>query len=133
MRLFVTLIVTGLVCTGWAQESAAVSKMQANADTDEIEVTVSSSEPYYVGAEKHILCIGDESFSRSRLVDTEDGNELVFLIPVSKYNALQSGDEVYMVYGSAMLEIVRNQEVSKSDLENRYWELGQFNPEMTEE
>lgn len=136
--IFTFLLFTGMGCVGSKEASNAgqepVSPSPAKSQVDikqvvlvenTVEFMLTSNEGFYVGANEHILYIGDQSFHRYKqgnLDDQEGKSFLNYYIPQSKFNSLKDGAKMFLSYG----RYVEGDEVDS----NSYWDLGTFSSSM---
>lgn len=98
-----------------------------------VEFTVESSKKFYVGGNIHILHIGNKSFGHSKNGKSGNKYTLTFLIPVSEFNSLINGSEIWMSYGNKISKKdLTEDEIKKMEKSNpnAFWYLGKFNKSM---
>jgi hypothetical protein len=105
MKNKITLFVTCMCFLFFATKSMAQEKantsITAVKKTDQtVEVTVTSSKPFYMGNNIHILHIGNKEFTHSKQTKDNEKGILTFFIPVADYNSIAVGTDVWMSYGN---------------------------------
>lgn len=92
-----------------------------------VEFTISSTKPFYVGGNIHVLHIGDKEFRLSKQTKGKL-NTITFFIPESDFNALTEGANVYMVYGQPFKKQPTDQEIElySTQFPNSFWSFGKF-------
>jgi hypothetical protein len=113
-----------------AQENVKIEITKVQLNNKTVEFTVTSTKPFYVGGNIHILHIGKNDFKHSK----QGKYTLTFLIPLADFNSLTEGTDVWLSYG----KISVNNEVDKSTIENMCkqnsnvcWSLGKFSKQLT--
>lgn len=104
-----------------------------------VELTVTNSDEFYVGALPFVLKIGDKTFSKSRHPDNGDIHTLIFLIPSEVFAQLEESAAVDLGYGR--VEVVAASSSSSTALSKpsfpseagkRQWSLGGLNKQQLE-
>lgn len=99
MRACLLLLAVVLSVSTRAQDTKKISVGPVITEGAKVLLTVSATEPFYVGDNTHVLHIGHQRFALyiQRSDDTE--NSLTFLIPAEAFGQLPEGAPMYLTYG----------------------------------
>lgn len=115
-----------------AQQDASITKIIQNGQR--MELTVSSSIPFYVGGNIHILHIGKKDFALSKQSNKDGKGVITFYIPVEEFNALTEGEYIWMSYGNkfdkAPDPLLDPAKFCKENPKT-CWALGKFSKQLT--
>lgn len=130
--LFIACISFIFSNTAFAQSDAAITKIIQNGER--MELTISSSKPFYVGGNIHILHIGKKDFSLSKQSNKDGKGVITFYIPIEEFNALTEGEYVWMSYGNKFHK-VPDPTIDPTEFCNQNsktcWALGKFSKQLT--
>ena len=93
---------------------------------DQVEVTLSSPEPFYVGSRPFALHVGDRVFTRSQQTDLETESLLTFFLDVSEFKGLIEGEEMILVYGLENPPAEKTAPAAPGTFRSPFWRLGPF-------
>lgn len=131
--LFIACISFIFSDNAFAQSNASITKVIQNGN--KIELTVSSSKPFYVGGNIHILHIGKKDFSMSKQNNKDGKGVITFYIPVEEFNNLTEGDYIWMSYGNKFKKIPDpTTDPAKFCKQNpkKCWALGKFSKKLSD-
>ncbi|MGZ4034629.1 MAG: hypothetical protein ACXVDT_15615 [Bacteroidia bacterium] len=114
-------------CIAQDNAKAKITSVTQNAQT--VEFTVESTKPFYVGGNVHILHVGNKDFKLSRQTKKDGKGILTFLIPVSEWNSLTEGADVWITYGDLFKNATDQQTDIKALCEKnpqKCWYLNKF-------
>jgi hypothetical protein len=94
--------------------------------------TITSTNEFYVGNNKHILRIGNKEFDLYEQNNIDGKGKITFFIPKADYDLLKEGTRAYLTYG----EIGDNEndtEIEKLCKQNLSpcWSLGRFSKKLS--
>lgn len=113
-------------------QSASITKIIQNGER--IELTISNSQPFYVGGNIYILHIGKTDFSLSKQNNRDGKGAITFYIPVAEFNNLIEGDYIWMSYGNKFKKApdptIDPAKFCKKNSKTS-WALGKFSKQLT--
>lgn len=97
-----------------------------------IELTIQSTEAFYVGNNIFLLHIGNSMFHKYKQTDEEGKGKLTYLIPASDYAKLIDGEKLYLTYGVLFAPNKSDQDLQNvcRDNPNAAKYLGDFSTKM---
>ncbi|MBA3971668.1 MAG: hypothetical protein H0X46_05895 [Bacteroidetes bacterium] len=135
MKHFILILLTSLSLLSFSkvssQDKASITKVLLNGQR--IELTITSSKPFYVGGNVHILHIGKKDFSLSKQSNLDGKGIITFYIPTEEFNALPEGEDVWMTYGDKFKKRTEKRDPAVFCKKNPKvcWFLGKFSKQLS--
>ncbi len=98
-----------------------------------VELSISSTKSFYVGAHGYTLFINNQPFRRSTSKIKSETKQIImtFFIPLSEYQKLADNSNMVLVYGEKMPEELTRPKAKSSSITaekgRNYWKLNSLN------
>ncbi len=117
----------------FAQEKAKTEITSVIQNAQTVELTIESTTPFYFGGNVHILHIGNNDFKMYKQTKNNGKGQLTYLIPISDWNTLTNGADVWVTYGN-LFKTSPDQNIDIKTLcekaPQKCWYLGKFNADL---
>lgn len=107
---------------------ASITKIETKNET--VEITITTTSRFKMGANPYVLYMGDHFFNKSLHPQGSKGNVLVFYVPKGEFNEVQNGSTVFLSYGLQSKSSFQAS-AKTGELSGKYWKLGKLNKEIS--
>ena len=132
MKINSTLLMLGLFLSIQVSFSQNLTNLSIDILQKEstVEIVITSQEPFYIGAQSHVLHIADKTFAKNSYTSVDGNSVMVFPIPIQEFEQLPDNVEMVLVYGKQQVRLSDESDKQKSQNKPRYtgkhWTLGKL-------
>jgi len=113
----------------FAQATQGTFVLEAIQKGEQVELTISSDKPFYVGGNVHVLHIGKSTYAHTRQSKGGAKYFMTFLIPHIDYLLFSESDAVWMTYGNPATGEKMDIKALAKEFPGIFWDLGNFSNE----
>ena len=117
-------------CVSWCQEIDQIRIDSITSNNEIVQIHISTSESFIVGANAYVLHIGAKPFRRN-IHPNGSLQHIIFSLPEHEFNTLKKTDEIVLVYGYYYSNTQQDGESKQTNgYVGNHWKLGTINKNL---